>query len=47
MSKPKSQNKERDSASFKENDLSSSGEKKEIKQENLNINEPVATTCLL
>ena len=35
MSKPKSQNKERDSASFKENDLSSSGEKKEIKQDAL------------
>ena len=46
MSKPKSQNKERDSASFKENDLSSSGEKKEIKQESLNINEPVAATSI-
>ena len=46
MSKPKSQKKERDSASFKENDLSSSGEKKEIKQESLNINEPVAATSI-
>jgi hypothetical protein len=46
MSKLKSQNKERDSASFKENDLSSSGEKKEIKQESLNINEPVAATSI-